>query len=75
MRRVWLMLVCTGLLCLWACAPRYTSRVEQEPPRPPVSETELEGILQKAATAYDTGLEYFVREKFDSAAPFNLTSQ
>ena len=67
-RRVWLLLLCVGLLWLSACAPRYASRLEQPKPEAQDTPAELGSVIDDAAVSYDAGVDYFVQEKYDSAA-------
>ncbi len=67
-RRVWLLFLCAGLVWLLACAPRYTSRLEQPKPEAPDTPAELGSVINDAAVSYDMGVDYFVQEKYDSAA-------
>ncbi len=67
-RRVWLLLLFAGCLWFLACAPRYTSRVTPPKPEAPDTPAELGSIINNAAASYDMGVDYFVREKYDSAA-------
>jgi membrane-bound lytic murein transglycosylase D len=67
-RRLLLLVVAVSLLMVWACAPRYTSRPEPPQPPEPLNSDALQRILEKASSAYDQGVDYFVQAKYDSAA-------
>ena len=67
-RRVWVLYLLSGLLLLAACAPKYTIRVEEPEREKPGTTAELEDLIDEAAASYDVGVDYFVEEKFDSAA-------
>jgi membrane-bound lytic murein transglycosylase D len=69
-RRVWLVTLVVALGFIWACAPKYTSKIEE--PEPRVSETsqEIRALIDEAESAYEKGVEFFVQEKSDSAVVY-----
>ena len=66
-RGVWLGILSTTFLVICSCAPRYTTTSGQ-PPAEPVPDGRVEVLLDGADSAYQEGVDLFVREEFDSAA-------
>ncbi|MFH1314001.1 MAG: LysM peptidoglycan-binding domain-containing protein [Candidatus Eisenbacteria bacterium] len=66
-RRVWLWMFSATILVICSCAPRYTTTPEQ-PPVEPVPDGRVEVLLDEAESAYQEGVDLFVREEFDSAS-------
>jgi membrane-bound lytic murein transglycosylase D len=67
-RHLWIVLASAGLVCLLACAPRYTATVEPEPPQPAPDLRVLEATLARGSAEYEAGVDYFVQGRLDSAA-------
>jgi membrane-bound lytic murein transglycosylase D len=70
-RHLWLAAVGMLVLALCGCAPRYTSRVaeaEAEAGPEAAPALEIQAILEEANSEYDRGVDFFVKEEFDSAS-------
>lgn len=65
-RRVWLGLVAAIILIACGCAPRYTSRPEESISQP-TDTSQVEHLLDDAEAAYQHGVDFFVKDEFDSA--------
>ncbi len=65
-RSVWLLCLSFAILALVGCAPRYTT-VTEPPPKDAVP-AEVETALANANSVYETGVDFFVKGEYDSAA-------
>ncbi len=69
-RRVWWALLSTCIMLLLACSPRYTSKQVAQPLEVGDKSQEPVRVLEKARDAYDRGVDFFVKDEFDSAGSY-----